>query len=69
MPPEADRMGFDPQRGHATVKHSKKEWARDDGDGIREVHSNTIEGTWTGLKNFLRPFRFFCWLGGHKKNG
>ena len=51
-------------RGHATVNHTKKEWARDDdGDGIREVHCNTIEGIWTGLRNFLRPFR-----GVHKKN-
>jgi len=34
------------------------EWARDDdGDGIREVHCNTSEGLWTGLRNFLRPFR------------
>jgi len=38
--------------------HSKKEWARDDdGDGVREVHCNTMEGIWTGLRNFLRPFR------------
>jgi transposase len=47
-------------RGHATVKHSKPnpEYARDDdGDGIREVHCNTMEGIWTGLRNFLRPFR------------
>jgi transposase-like protein len=29
----------------------------DDGDGIREVHINTIEGIWTGVRNFLRPFR------------
>ena len=28
-----------------------------DGDGVREVHVNTMEGTWTGLRNFLRPFR------------
>ena len=34
------------------------EWARDDdGDGIREVHCNTMEGFWTGRRNFLRPFR------------
>ena len=33
-------------------------WAKDlDGDGIREVHDNTAEGFWTGLRNFLRPFR------------
>jgi len=50
-------------RGHATVCHSHHEWARDDdGDGIREVHCNTMEGVWTGLRNFLRPFR-----GVHKK--
>jgi len=50
-------------RGHATVCHSQKEWARDDdGDGVREVHCNTMEGIWTGLRNFLRPFR-----GVHKK--
>jgi transposase len=45
-------------RGHATVCHAIGEWARDDdGDGIREVHDNTLEGLWTGLRNFLRPFR------------
>ena len=50
-------------RGHGTVCHSQGEWARDDdGDGIREVHCNTMEGIWTGLRNFLRPFR-----GVHKK--
>ena len=47
-------------RAYATVDHSTREWANDDdgdGDGVREVHCNTIEGTWTGLRNFLRPFR------------
>ena len=45
-------------RGHASVNHNKGEYARDDdGDGIREVHCNTLEGIWTGLRNFLRPFR------------
>ena len=47
-------------RAHATVCHTpgRREWARDDdGDGIREVHNNTMEGIWTGLRNFLRPFR------------
>ncbi len=49
--PEADR-------GHVTVCHKTHEWARDDdGDGIREVHNNTMEGIWTGLRNFLRIFR------------
>ena len=48
------------QRIHVKVCHTpgKRVWARDDdGDGIREVHNNTIEGLWTGLRNFLRPFR------------
>jgi hypothetical protein len=47
---------------HQTVNHTpgQREWARDDdadGDGVREVHSNTIEGLWTGLRNHLRPLR------------
>jgi transposase len=46
------------QRPHPTVSHGHNEWARDDdGDGVREVHTNTTEGLWTGLRNFLRPFR------------
>lgn len=50
-------------RIHSTVCHGRKEWARDDdGDGVREVHVNTIEGLWTTTRNFLRPFR-----GVHKK--
>jgi transposase len=50
-------------RIHSCVNHSQGEWARDDdGDGIREVHCSTLEGIWTGLRNFLRPFR-----GVHKK--
>lgn len=50
-------------RPHPTVCHNPArpggpEYARDDdGDGVREVHCNTMEGTWTGLRNFLRPFR------------
>lgn len=48
-------------RGHSTVCYSKREWVRDD-DGIREVHCHTMEGIWTGLRNFLRLFR-----GVHKK--
>lgn len=51
------------ERKHQTVQHGIKEWARDDdGDGVREVHVNTIEGLWTTLRNFLRLFR-----GVHKK--
>ena len=47
-------------RSHATVCHSpgRRAWARDDdGDGVHEVHDNTLEGIWTGVRNFLRPFR------------
>jgi transposase len=47
-------------RTHKQVCHTpgQREWARDeDGDGVREVHSNTAEGMWTGLRNHLRPFR------------
>ncbi len=40
------------------MHHNRREWARDDdGDGVREVHRNTMEGHWVGLRNFLRPFR------------
>jgi hypothetical protein len=43
---------------HASVNHTRYEWARnDDGDGAREVHDNTLEGIWTGLREYLRPFR------------
>ena len=45
-------------RCHATVCHGRGQWAIDaDADGIREVHTNTIEGIWTTVRNFLRPFR------------
>ena len=45
-------------RVHLAVNHSRHEWVQDaDGDGRREVHDNTMEGIWTGLRNFLRPFR------------
>jgi transposase len=34
------------------------EWGGyDDGDGVREVHVDTLEGLWTGMSNFLRAFR------------
>lgn len=50
----------DTGRAHVTVCHAPgaRVWAKDeDGDGIREIHVNTAEGFWTGLRNFLRPFR------------
>lgn len=46
------------QRQHSAVTHGCKEWARDDDhDDVFEVHTNSAEGMWTGLRNFLRPFR------------
>src|SRR5262249_55930010 len=65
-PPYASVSGHG--RYHATVSHVRSEWARDDdgagewarddeGDGEREVHCNTLEGIWTGLRESLRPFR------------
>lgn len=43
---------------HVTVCHSDYEWARDDdGDGINEVHVNTVEGLWTEFRNFMRRFK------------
>jgi hypothetical protein len=42
----------------ASVCHAAGEWARDDeGDGGREIHVNTMEGMWAGLRNSPRPFR------------
>jgi transposase len=55
-----NRVGDRHHRVHRTVDHSgpKGTWALDlDGDGVREVHCNTQEGLWTGLRNFLRLFR------------
>lgn len=46
---------------HKTVCHSKGEYARDDdGDGVCEVHVNTMEGTWSLLRQYLRTFRGVC---------
>lgn len=43
---------------HVTVNHGDREFARDDdGDGINEVHVNTIEGVWSLLRSWLRPHR------------
>jgi transposase-like protein len=50
----------DSGRSRVSVCHTPgaRVWAKDlDGDGVREVHVNTAEGFWTGLRNFLRPFR------------
>ena len=43
---------------HVTVNHSEGEYARDaDGDGVNEVHVNTMEGVWSLLRSWLRPHR------------
>src|SRR5215212_424205 len=43
---------------HVTVCHAHGEYARDeDGDGFCEVHVNTMEGTWSLLRSWLRPHR------------
>ena len=50
--------GVDRPRESCRHTPGAREWARDaDGDGVREVHNNTCEGLWAGLRNFLRPFR------------
>lgn len=48
---------------HHTVAHGQDEYALDlDEDGHPEVHNNTIESVWSGLRTFLRRFR-----GVHKR--
>jgi len=43
---------------HKSVNHGRGEFARDDdGDGICEVHVNTMEGLWSLLHSWLRPHR------------
>src|SRR5919205_1240071 len=43
---------------HKTVCHGRGEYARDeDGDGFCEIHVNTMEGTWSLLRSWLRPHR------------
>jgi transposase-like protein len=44
--------------GHKSVNHGRGELARDDdGDGVCEVHVNTMEGFWSLLRSWLRPHR------------
>jgi transposase len=59
-----DWCGYKPLRRHGRTHHAcchvpgRRVWAIDlDADGVREVHCNTLEGIWTGLRNFLRSFR------------
>ena len=49
-----DEWGYD----HESVCHSAGEYARDDdGDGVWEVHVNTMEGFGSLLRSWLRPHR------------
>ncbi len=44
--------------GYKSVCHSRKEYARDDdGDGVYEVHVDTMEGFWSFLRSWLRSHR------------
>lgn len=43
---------------HQAVNHGAGEYALDlDGDGRREVHSNTVECTWSWLRQMIRTYR------------
>jgi transposase len=54
-----------PKRAHQTlelflerVNHRRGEFACDeDGDGLYEVHVNTMEGFWSLLRSWLHPHR------------
>jgi transposase len=44
--------------GHKSVNHGRGEFARDeDGDGVCEMHVNTMAGFWSLLRSWLRPHR------------
>lgn len=50
------QWGYD----HKTVCHGRGEYARDDdGDGLCEVHVNTLEGIWSLLRSWLRSLAAF----------
>jgi transposase-like protein len=49
-----EELGYE----HKTVCHAAGEYARDDdGDGFREVHVDTLEGSWSLLRSWRRPHR------------
>ncbi len=59
-PPVAGMVGSDSGVIRLVVCHipGQREWAPDDyGDGIHELHCNTMEGNWSSLGNFLCLFR------------
>jgi transposase-like protein len=52
-----ETWGYD----HKSVNHGRGEFARDDdGDGLCEVHVNTMKGLWSLLCSGLRPYRGIC---------
>src|SRR5512135_395618 len=60
-----DWNGYNPLgrrgRGHATVNHNRGEFARDDdGDGVREVHCNTMEGGVTSECCMVKSAQVLC---------
>jgi transposase len=47
-----------PVCSHKHVNHGRDEFTRDEaGDGFCEVHVNTMEGFWSLLRSWLRPYR------------
>lgn len=67
---------------HKKVFHSAREYAREeDKDGFHEIHCNSVEGIWSLLRSWLRPYRgvsqekppfyigFFEWIYNLKKKG
>src|SRR4051795_12651892 len=51
-------LGATSTRPSAMGCHGRGEYARDeDGDGCCEIHVNTMEGTWSLLRSWLRPHR------------
>jgi transposase len=55
---------------HQTVGQGRGAYARDaDGDGVHEVHVQTMEGCWSRLRSWRRPQRglsqdYWPWYGG-----
>ncbi|WP_408648912.1 transposase [Tumidithrix elongata] len=51
-----------PDSGRGRVTLRENTLLDEDGNSFCEVHCNTMEGIWVGLRNFLHPFQ-----GIHKK--
>src|ERR1700704_2813379 len=58
MSPFSRKKVYGGEYEHKSVNHGRGEYARDeDGDGLCEVHVNTMEGFWSLLRSWLRPHR------------